>query len=338
MWYDADEVIAKECEADGCKIRTLYPRPADARVPEPIKDSGMYSNDDFYAMGWNDCRDEVLALLATPPAAKPEPAMLTAEEREWLEYAVDHMEDDSEPEDKRCAEVIRALLARVAAAKPEPRTMPQEAWDMLRETGELLERVAERRAAREQRNAAKPEQGDDPDLDGTEAAHPAWWRGHEYAAAALCRKVNEVLDGKDDGRGVANEPWEGARRRLLALTAEPEQGEPRWFKPQAPHGENPNVAIIRKARAALGPAHDLFDPLDHAATELAALWAREQRGAAQPKPAGAAVDASTIATWVCEARNEWAEKHEARWLETDEPHPDDYIGTYIARRLSGQEG
>jgi hypothetical protein len=58
---------------------------------------------------------------------------------------------------------------------------------------------------------------DDPELDATDFAHPAWWRGHEHAAAVFCQKANAILDGKDDGKGVANDPWETTRRRLLAL-------------------------------------------------------------------------------------------------------------------------
>lgn len=40
--------------------------------------------------------------------------MISATEREWLEYAVAHMLDDSEPEDKKCAEVLQRLLDRTA--------------------------------------------------------------------------------------------------------------------------------------------------------------------------------------------------------------------------------
>ncbi|MBX9623826.1 MAG: hypothetical protein K2X82_08420 [Gemmataceae bacterium] len=61
---------------------------------------------------------------------------------------------------------------------------------------------------------------DDPLFDCTDAAHPAWWRGHDYTAAAFCREVTGILDGRDDGRGVANDPWETVRRRLLAMHAE----------------------------------------------------------------------------------------------------------------------
>lgn len=58
---------------------------------------------------------------------------------------------------------------------------------------------------------------DDSECDGTDAAHPAYWRGHDHAVAVLCQKITEILNGKDDGKGIASEPWEPVRRRLLAL-------------------------------------------------------------------------------------------------------------------------
>lgn len=58
---------------------------------------------------------------------------------------------------------------------------------------------------------------DDPLWDATDFAHAAWWRGSDHAAEVFCRKVNEVLDGKDSGSGSGYEPWESTRRRLLAL-------------------------------------------------------------------------------------------------------------------------
>jgi hypothetical protein len=41
-------------------------------------------------------------------------AALSTEEVEWLEYAVAHMLDDSEPEDQACAAVLRELIDRRA--------------------------------------------------------------------------------------------------------------------------------------------------------------------------------------------------------------------------------
>jgi hypothetical protein len=58
---------------------------------------------------------------------------------------------------------------------------------------------------------------DDPELDGTDWAHPAWWRGHDHTTKVFCHLVTEILDGKDDGTGVNHEPWHTVRRRLLTL-------------------------------------------------------------------------------------------------------------------------
>jgi hypothetical protein len=60
--------------------------------------------------------DKPVAQSADTPS---EALSLTADEREWLEYAADHVADDSEPEDKACERVIRSLLARTAS-RPQP--------------------------------------------------------------------------------------------------------------------------------------------------------------------------------------------------------------------------
>ena len=55
---------------------------------------------------------------------------------------------------------------------------------------------------------------DDPELDATDGAHPAWWRGHDHAVKAICQKINEIFDGEDNGEGASSEPWESVRRKL----------------------------------------------------------------------------------------------------------------------------
>ena len=57
---------------------------------------------------------------------------------------------------------------------------------------------------------------DDPEFDCTDAAHPAWWRGHEHTTVMFCQHVNEILDGKEYF-GKCNEPWETTRQRLHDL-------------------------------------------------------------------------------------------------------------------------
>jgi hypothetical protein len=61
---------------------------------------------------------------------------------------------------------------------------------------------------------------DDPEFDATDAAHPAWWRGHEHTTAVFCQLVNEILDRKPDGGGIASQPWEATRKRLHELVAQ----------------------------------------------------------------------------------------------------------------------
>ena len=61
---------------------------------------------------------------------------------------------------------------------------------------------------------------DDPGTDGTDYAHPAWWRGHDQTTFAFCQLVIEILEGRDAGHGFGHQPWEGVRRRLLSLMKE----------------------------------------------------------------------------------------------------------------------
>lgn len=71
---------------------------------------------------------------------------------------------------------------------------------------------------------------DDPSLDATDQAHPAWWRGQDYAATTFCDLVHDVLDGCNDGlqegETVSVEPWESLRCRLVALRNNAQQSSP----------------------------------------------------------------------------------------------------------------
>lgn len=62
---------------------------------------------------------------------------------------------------------------------------------------------------------------DDPDTDGTDWCHPAWWRGHHDTFLMMVDRINEVLDGKGI-EGSTNEPWATARARIHALVARSE--------------------------------------------------------------------------------------------------------------------
>ena len=79
--------------------------------------------------------------------------------------------------------------------------------------------VTQMEAEIDELRAALAQQQDNPELDGSDWSHPAWWRGHDHTTTMFCKKVNDILDGKDDGAGVGNPPWETLRRRLIAQAA-----------------------------------------------------------------------------------------------------------------------
>ena len=61
---------------------------------------------------------------------------------------------------------------------------------------------------------------DDPEMDATDFAHPAWWRGNDAGVEAVVRIANEVLDGKDNLAGVSgSDTLQALRERLHALAA-----------------------------------------------------------------------------------------------------------------------
>jgi len=77
---------------------------------------------------------------------------------------------------------------------------------------------------------------DEPDMDATDGAHPAWWRGNDAGVESTCVAVHRALDGKDDGAGVAAEPWESLRRRLLAMARLPDPRDVIADRPRVEEG------------------------------------------------------------------------------------------------------
>ena len=65
-------------------------------------------------------------------------------------------------------------------------------------------------------NTGEPLVVDDPLLDGTDLAHPAWWRGHDRGVAQVCHRLREILDGAPAG-GVAADPFQGLKERIKRL-------------------------------------------------------------------------------------------------------------------------
>lgn len=58
---------------------------------------------------------------------------------------------------------------------------------------------------------------DDPEMDGTDFAHPAWHRGNEHAFLVAVHEVNDILDGTASNVGISIEPWQSLRQRLYDI-------------------------------------------------------------------------------------------------------------------------
>ncbi|WP_435014650.1 hypothetical protein [Xanthomonas arboricola] len=110
----------------------LRPAPEALTAGEPVgKEPAMYADTEFrqaqsaeyMAMGkgskeglWPRINAKyIVPLYTAPPAPAAVPAEITAQEMEWLHYAIAHMLDDSEPEDQACAKALQALVARLVA-------------------------------------------------------------------------------------------------------------------------------------------------------------------------------------------------------------------------------
>jgi len=89
------------------------------------------------------------------------------------------------------------------------------------EIADLARELAEARAEIEQLQQANNRlvRVDFPELDCTDAAHPAWWRGHDHGAESICREAARILDGGEI-HGSCAEPWETVRKRIAELKAQ----------------------------------------------------------------------------------------------------------------------
>lgn len=56
------------------------------------------------------------------------------------------------------------------------------------------------------------------EYDGTDAAHPAWWRGMDFGIDKAVDRIRAVLEGRDNGKGIFGSiALEMLRRDLLKL-------------------------------------------------------------------------------------------------------------------------
>lgn len=88
----------------------------------------------------------------------------------------------------------------------------------------LAQRVLQSRVRRTREGADPDAVMDDPILDATDFAHPAWWRGELYGVEEACRFLNRVLD--EGYRGGMRNPLGALADRLNApVTTEGADGD-----------------------------------------------------------------------------------------------------------------
>ena len=67
---------------------------------------------------------------------------------------------------------------------------------------------------------------DDPTADGTDFAHPAFWRGEESSMNAAVYWIERILDGRDKAEGTMGDAGlQRVRRRILELMKRAEEAE-----------------------------------------------------------------------------------------------------------------
>jgi hypothetical protein len=86
--------------------------------------------------------------------------------------------------------------------------MPRQYW---------VQDVSGSRFVTEEDQPVKP-MADDPELDGTDAAHPAWWRGQEYGFDAAMRMIEQALVERPAGV-IGNAQWQALRERIYDMAS-----------------------------------------------------------------------------------------------------------------------
>lgn len=64
-----------------------------------------------------------------------------------------------------------------------------------------------------------PQFVDDPEMDATDGAHPAWWRGCDYGVEQVCRIIGAVLDGDPGPHHFGSAKLTEVVARVAALAA-----------------------------------------------------------------------------------------------------------------------
>jgi len=62
---------------------------------------------------------------------------------------------------------------------------------------------------------------DNPELDATDGAHPAWWRGCDYGCEIMVQNINKIIDALESGKNFngnfANRSLEDLKNRINKL-------------------------------------------------------------------------------------------------------------------------
>lgn len=120
------------------------------------------------------------------------------------------MTDDQEP---WLEPVARAICADVAR---ENGIGPENIAQHVNRDWHNLEDIA-RAAYAELKRQGQINIPDNPDLDATDGAHPAWWRGEEYGARSVVREMLKVLtEPRHNGKFSSSEMNE-LREKIWAL-------------------------------------------------------------------------------------------------------------------------
>lgn len=149
----ADRIEQALAAQRGEAVAWLVVRTADGEVLDILTD---FTVAEFYR---NAGTYERQACKVVPAYTHPSPP-LGAGEVEWLEYAVDHMNDDSEPEDKTCAEVLGNLLRRYTGAGKAVWTEAQVAV-VHQEAAKMLAKMKPLKLAQDDASAGKAIEGID---------------------------------------------------------------------------------------------------------------------------------------------------------------------------------
>lgn len=102
--------------------------------------------------------------------------------------------------------------------KAERKAIAETANNLNRENADLRDMIAEVQRACDKARSAPAY--DNPDLDGTDGAHPAWWRGNDHGIRTTIREVNAWLSGAPLHGTYGQQELNWLRARIAELVAE----------------------------------------------------------------------------------------------------------------------